>query len=223
MKNKMVIGIIGEERIYNKQILVVFSDKILDLILKYDAIPLGILPTNIHVEQKLSDNEKQKLYDMLDLCDGVILQGGYNIFEYQMEAVKYIRDKDIPVLGICLGMQIMVLSNNGIKRAIIDNSHRQKKKHAHSIKIEKDSKLYSIINKEDLLVNSRHFCYIENVDDYIVSARSNNDNIIEAIELTNKLFHIGVQFHPEDLYETDIEMKKLINAFFEACYKYRGK
>jgi gamma-glutamyl-gamma-aminobutyrate hydrolase PuuD len=219
MKNKMVIGIIGEERIYNKHILAVFSDKILDLILKYDAIPLGILPTNVHVEQKLTEDEKQKLYEMLDLCDGVILQGGYNIFEYQIEAVKYIKKKNIPVLGICLGMQIMALSSNGVKKAIIDNSHRQNKKYAHAIKIDKNSKLYSIINKEDLLVNSRHFGYIDNVLEYTISSRSKKDGIIESIELTDKLFHIGVQWHPEDLVNTNNDMKKLIDAFFASCRK----
>lgn len=221
--NHITVGIVGEERIYNKNILVVFNDKILDVILKYNAIPLGILPTNIHAHKSLSNDEKEKLYAMLDMCDGVIFQGGYYIFDYQLEAMKYIRERNIPVLGICLGMQIMALSDNGIRKAIEDNSHRQRKKEAHTITVDDQSKLYSIVKKDKMSVNSRHFYCIENVSNYIVSARSSNDNIVEAIELKDKLFHIGVQWHPEDLYETDEEEKRLIDVFFEACHKYRGK
>lgn len=57
-------------------------------------------------------------------------------------------------------------------------------------------------------VNSRHKYEIINVNNAIVSARS-DDGIIEAIEFPNKRFTMGVQWHPEDLYETDINMLKI--------------
>lgn len=217
LNNKIIIGIIGEQRIYSDKKLVVFNDSVLDIIIKYDCLPLGILPTNIDVEKKMSSYDIKKLHTMLDMCNGVILQGGLYIYEYQMEAVKYIKEKNIPVLGICLGMQIMALSNNGIKKRFKDEFHRSKKEYVHKVDVVKESRLYYIIGKESIMVNSSHICYIKEPGDYFVS--SQYENIIESIELKDKLFHIGVQWHPEKLIDTDINMKKIVDAFFDACKK----
>lgn len=220
MQKKIRVGIIGEERIVKKKILVTFSDKILDVLLKYETIPVGILPTNIDVYKELSDLEKQDLYSMIDLCDGVILQGGCYIYDYQKEAVKYIKEKNIPVLGICLGMQIMALSSDGEVGKLKTKSHRKKKKYVHDVNILQSSKLYSIIKKQEISVNSRHFRHVVSAPEYVVAARSIKDDVIEAIELPNKLFHIGVQWHPEDLIDSDNNMKQVVDAFFDACEKY---
>ena len=63
-------------------------------------------------------------------------------------------------------------------------------------------------------VNSRHKYEIINVNNAIVSARS-DDGIIKAIEFPSKIFAMGLQWHPEDLYETDINMLKIFKEFIE--------
>ena len=50
----------------------------------------------------------------IELCDGIILPGGEKTFEYDTYVVNYCIKNDIPILGICLGMQIM--ASTGKKR-----------------------------------------------------------------------------------------------------------
>ena len=51
---------------------------------------------------------------MVDLCDGIIIPGGYRIYEFYKYITEYAIKKDIPVLGICLGMQTLSrIDNNG--------------------------------------------------------------------------------------------------------------
>ena len=67
-------------------------------------------------------------------------------------------------------------------------------------------------------VNSRHQYEIINVNNANISAES-DDGIIEAIEFKDKRFAIGLQWHPEDLYENDINMLKIFNEFIKASSK----
>ena len=219
MSNKIIIGIVGEERLYRGKKLVIFNDNVLDLIMKNRAIPLGLLPTNIDVKKKLSQLEKDDLHIMIDSCSGVILQGGKNIYGYQIEAVNYIREKNIPVLGICLGMEIMALSAKGKKERLNDEFHRQGDSYAHPVRIDHASKLYSIIGEDEIMVNSNHICHVEDAGEYVVSSKY-DEQIIEAIELPDKLFHIGVQWHPETMINYDDNMNKLVGSFFDASHQY---
>jgi len=57
---------------------------------------------------------------------------------------------------------------------------------------------------------------VPNSGDYKVSAKCNN--IIEAIEKSNKLFNIGIQWHPERT--EDEPSKKIFKAFIESCKIY---
>ena len=80
----------------------------------------------------------------------------------------------------------------------------------HKIYINKDSKLYKIYNKELLFVNSRHHYRVVKTNNFI-SAKS-IDGVIEAIEVLNKKFIVGVQWHPEDLND-----ELLFNEFIKNC------
>lgn len=47
--------------------------------------------------------------EILDLCDGIIFQGGSTIYPYHFQILEYAIKKHIPVLGICMGHQIIGL------------------------------------------------------------------------------------------------------------------
>jgi putative glutamine amidotransferase len=110
-------------------------------------------------------------------------------------------------------MQIMALAFNGDLEYINNNTHISNKNYVHNINIMKNSKLGSIINKENILVNSRHKEYITKTDLNIVAYSS--DGLIEAIEDTDKKFFIGVQWHPESL-KNDLYSKLLFDAFINS-------
>ena len=70
------------------------------------------------------------------------------------------------------------------------------------------------------MVNSRHSYHIEDVGAMKINAYA-PDNIIEGIENPNLDFHLGLQWHPEDL--NDINTDKIFDAFIYSAKKYQKK
>lgn len=199
-----MIGVIGRKRIFNNHEYIVFNKEIINLIYEYNFKPLGII-----INFKNDDFKKY-----IDKCKGIILQGGNDIYEIDEEIIKYIYNKKIPVLGICLGFQLMGKTFNG-KINRLNNNHNKNEKYVHSIKIIRNSLLYKIIGKEEIFVNSRHQDHLLNSSLKISSI--SNDGIIESIEDKIHPFFIGVQWHPETL--NDENSKKLFSYFFEKARK----
>lgn len=196
----MYIGIIGRKN----DDKITFNKEIIDVIKKYDFIPLGII---VDFENN-GDNEFIKTKPLIDLCSGIILQGGSDYYVIDIIITKYLHKNNIPTLGICLGMQTMAMAFNGNMGDI--NNHKSDKLYVHSVDINKDSKLYDILKKDKIIVNSRHKSYIINTDLKV----SGQANIIEAIEDNAKDFFIGVQWHPETLMDENSIL--LFNNFFSS-------
>ena len=88
--------------------------------------------------------------------------------------------------------------------------------YVHNVLIDKKSLLYSILNKDIISVNSRHKSVIKNTSDLVCAY---SDDVIEAIEDCNKKFYLGLQWHPENLYNTDINSRKIFDYFVSVCKK----
>lgn len=194
---KPVIGIISREykSATNKKINIVYND-IISSILKSGGIPIGI-PYN------------ENILNYLDICNGFILQGGDDINNHNLETIKILKEKNIPTLGICLGMQEMFYQQN------LTNIPNHYINYLHEIRIIKNTLLYKILKKEKILVNSRHNSAI-NTTNYKISSIS-KDNIIESCEDSNCNFFLGLQWHPENLYDIDSNSKKLFDYFIKIC------
>lgn len=213
MEKKVIVGIVSRPiySISNRNMLGVYETYI-RAVVKAKGIPLIISPTqNIsyessHCEVKLSEEESQDLTQILDMCDALILPGGDDPFCYDYEIVKYALKKEIPVLGICLGMQTMCSLNENTLRPV--NHHYLV---THDITLKPDSKLYQIFHSQNIQVNSRHKEQVKHSGIYQVVGMS-NDQVIEAVELSELPFHIGVQWHPEDVEEHAIIFEQLIEV-----------
>ena len=194
---KPIIGIISRnyKSETNKLINITYTD-IISSVLKSGGTPISI-PSNTDID------------DYLNICNGFILQGGDDIDSNNLNTIKVLKEKNIPLLGICLGMQEMFYDNNMID---IKNHHLNS---LHEIRIKKNTLLYKILKKEKILVNSRHKSSIKNTK-YKVSSIS-KDNVIESIEDPNQKFHIGIQWHPENLYDIDSNSKKIFDYFIKMC------
>ncbi len=86
----------------------------------------------------------------------------------------------------------------------------------HKVMVKKDTYLYKILEKDEILVNSFHNYYVDVNNEYTVNAIS-EDGYIEGIELKDKKFNIGIQWHPEISYDFDDDSKKIIDYFINIC------
>lgn len=194
---KPIIGIISREYVSatNKKINTVYND-IIHAVLKSGGLPIGI-PHNHPIEE------------YLPICTGFILQGGDDIEPHNLETIRLLKEKNIPTLGICLGMQEMFYQDNLIE---IPNHYIN---NLHEIHILKHTLLYKIIKKEKILVNSRHHSII-GASSYQISSES-KEKSIESLEDPTKKFFLGLQWHPENLYDIDTNSKKIFDYFIKVC------
>lgn len=208
-----VIGIVMRPEINKKgrNILALYKE-VSNAIFTYGGNVIAIVPPHLDT---LTEIEKQNLYQVIDLCDGIVLEGGIDFYDYDIAITKYIYEKNIPTLGICLGMQTMASLFGGTLLDFASDDHNKPGKlYVHDIKIIESSKLHEILGKKQIFVNSRHKSYIENTN-LFVSAR--NGSIIEAVEDPHKKFFIGVQYHPEDMITYDTVEARLFQKFIETC------
>ncbi len=169
---------------------------------------------------ELTDEEKAIISKNLDYCDGVLFPGGVKFTPYDRYLLETIIEKKIPVLGICLGMQMMSCYDEEIclEKNTSDINHDQEldEGFSHRVKIDPDSRIYEILGTTEFMVNSFHKYHATKNHIYRSTAYS-EDGLIEAIEYPSSTFNIGVQWHPEISYSFDDNSKKIIDAFIEAA------
>ncbi len=226
---KPFIGIMERpEKTRGHNDVTVMYDDVRMVVVACGGIPIGIVPpsTTCYVDQKASDvpalteEEKNDLTRLLDLCSGVIFPGGDEVMDYDLYALDYCYKHQLPTLGICMGMQAMgVYFHGNLKEIHSSCNHRQKKRdYAHEVILDKSSKLYQIMQREIVKVNSFHKYMVTDIERIDVVATA-PDGVIEAIEDKKHPFFIGVQWHPETLFSYDIMSQKLFQRFFEIIKK----
>lgn len=184
------IGIILNENlsISDKEIYSINRD-LIKFLNRYKILVIEFIIDNTNFEK----NKK-----IIDECDGIILPGGSIPNKNVDKIIKYLYITNKPTLGICLGMQELALFFNGKISHLLTDKHQSNKEYVHEVIIDENSLLYKILAKKKLMVNSRHNDYIT----YTKASRVaySKDYIIEAIEIPNHKFMVGVQWHPESLY-----------------------
>lgn len=191
----------------------------------------------------------------LDNIDGLMIVGGYfdinprrygekdihpdvklnevrENFEFEILSKSFAKKNELPIFGICNGMQLINILNGGsIIQHIPDNKdyleHEQSKvfsfedygKTYHDVIIQKDSKIFDIIGEEKISTNSSHHQAVKTAGKNVKITANASDGVIEALELENHPFCIGVQWHPE--FGSTVADNKLFSAFVEACDNYK--
>ena len=158
---------------------------------KINAIPIWIPNSISNLDNFLNEIK----------LDGIILSGGDNIGDTPIRdatensIIKYAMNKNMPLLGVCRGMQILNEFFGGTLHTLSNNSHIT---NDHLIKL-KNEFLLKLINNSEISVNSFHKNIITNSSHAEILnpiAISEIDDTVEAFMHQNFPF-IGVMWHPE--------------------------
>lgn len=143
-------------------------------------------------------------------------------FEVDLALVRQCLATDQPFLGICNGMQLLACVRGSRMTGNLRARNPQALVHdgpeaAHDVAIEPGTRLAAICGGDVLAVNSLHReAVVDPVDGVVVSARA-PDGVIEAVEVPDHRFALGVQWHPERLAGSDARHQALFDAFVAAC------
>ena len=233
MNNKPIIGIVSKPNVFCDKGLFtqqVIYDGVRNAILKNGGLAIGILPTKVSTKfcvsddivdgTYFSDSELKDMYSLVDRCDGIIIQGGLSSDDYEIKVAKYAIDNDIPILGICAGFNNIIRAMGGRVFLINDTIHNNEEGLiVHKNIIREDTLLYSILKSKEVDVNSIHTMLAnkEDIKDLEISAYS-DDGYVEAVELKNKKFCLGVKWHPEFMLDNEI-MNNIFKSFVLKCNK----
>ena len=194
----------------------------------------------------VADNDV--LLSTLDTLDAIVLSGGgdfnplwageqpvpqlHNINNErdlpELLLTRYAFDRQLPMLGICRGIQTLAMSLGGhveqdIKPTPTLIKHSQtshQSTQTHSVNIKPGTKLSDIFDGEDTIyVNSFHHQAVDNPGNHMRTAATAPDGTIEAIESSEQKPVIGVQWHPEWLADDGLPLFRwLVN---EAAIHHR--
>lgn len=182
-------------------------------------------------------------------CDGIVLTGGEDIHPgrygkdihyanapdeyeeardaFETEVFKLARHLDMPVLGICRGLQLINCVQGGnLKQDLgtLNDTHKRisKDDKVHAVEIKPSSLLRRISGKSGGQVNSSHHQAIEKLGkDMDVNCYA-PDGTIEGIESVDEPFLLAVQWHPERMLDQASPFAKNIKeAFLQKARNFR--
>ena len=214
---------------------------------KYDAYASWI-SSDPFVEAVKLGYQLNNLKDV-EGCDGILLTGGedvhpkfYNKPEYlplchqfdidekrdafELQVLEYSQQNEIPLLGICRGLQITNVFFGGSLIPDIpstgkpDHSKEADKDRYHSIQTIAGSLIREITGVETGEVNSAHHQSADRIGNGLIVSGSSSDGITEVIERENpseKSFLLLVQWHPERMIDQQSVLTTNIKkAFLES-------
>ncbi|MEW6244629.1 MAG: gamma-glutamyl-gamma-aminobutyrate hydrolase family protein [Bacillota bacterium] len=184
--------------------------------------------------------------EVLRRIDGLLLTGGHDVDPavfgeepeeglgeitperdvMEMSLTRAALEMDMPVLAICRGIQVLNVAAGGTLYQDIKSQVRGAKKHrqdaprwypTHEVRLRDGTRIASIACASRIRVNSFHHQAVRELGENMLITGEARDGIIEAIESAVHRFVVGVQWHPEMMYETDSVARALFSAFVAAA------
>jgi putative glutamine amidotransferase len=187
----------------------------------------------------------------IELVDGLLVSGGNDVDPklygerkkaknlgvtrerdlFEIALVRNAKANRVPVLAICRGMQLVNVAfggslyqdfsfGKGFLDHTLEGSTVYYKKHP--VVVEEDSRLYNIIGKKRVMVNTSHHQMVKKVaPGFVAAAHSERDGVIEAIESKDDHLILCVQWHPELM--KDRSSKALFDWLIQSAKGYRSK
>lgn len=133
-----------------------------------------------------------------------------------------------PLLGICRGIQVINIGLGGDiyqdipsqfkeEFSIAHNQAFSYRLPAHHIEVVPETRLAEIAGTSVMEVNSMHHQAVRNVAPGLMASGYAPNGLVEAVEMPGYPFLMGVQWHPEYLWESDTAARRLFEVFVDAC------
>ncbi|MFI3306210.1 MAG: gamma-glutamyl-gamma-aminobutyrate hydrolase family protein [Rikenellaceae bacterium] len=207
----------------------------MDLIRESGGIPV-ILPLR---------SDRDDLLQVCKMCVGFVLTGGHDVDpalygESRSELCgvanesrdtmerwifDYAVDQDLPLLGICRGVQLMNVFGGGSLYQDLPTeyggvSHQMSAPYDrpwHRVCVVDNTPLATIIERSELEVNSYHHQAIREVGEAFEPMAISEDGLVEAIYMNNRRYIVGLQWHPELNFRREESSRRIADRFVECC------
>lgn len=195
--------------------------------------------------------QANNLPTLLDRLDGVLLSGGGDIAperygdgrvhpktygvspardEFELRLARSAIERDLPLLGICRGIQVLNVALGGTLIQDIGDehpadppvTHRQQEAGlaaddiGHRVAF-RGGPVAALFGASDVGVNSFHHQAIDRLAADLMSAGESADGIVEAVVLPDRAFVVAVQWHPELMVRRHDEQRRLFLALVAAA------
>ena len=177
--------------------------------------------------------------EVLDMLDGLILAGGSDIDpatygaqphpetgttwperdRFELGLGTRALERDMPVLGVCRGMEMLNVIQGGTLNQHLDSElhrHTPGVFTDHRVRLEPGSLAERVVGAEHTEVKSAHHQGLEELGEGVVASGHADDGVVEAIELPDRSFAVGVLWHPEE-----DERSRVVGALVEAARSRR--
>ncbi len=204
--------------------------------------------------ENLESSSDDHIHNQLKDADGILVPGGFGDrgIEGKISAVRFAREKEIPFLGICLGLQMAVIEcarnlaglenanstefNKKTPHPVIDLMEEQKGIHAkggtmrlgtYKCRLSEGTRMYQAYGEKMISERHRHRYEVNNAyrdklaeAGLTISGVNPDLDLVEAVELKDHPWYMGVQFHPE-LKSRVTKAHPLFREFVKASYHYK--
>jgi putative glutamine amidotransferase len=187
------------------------------------------------------------LEDLLPRLDGILFSGGIDmqpslygesmhaeadepdkqLDEFEIAVANWALQEDIPILGVCRGMQLLNVVLGGTlyqdiasqRPGALEHRRRDLPRTAltHAVNIEAGSIMEQVLGTRVLHINSLHHQAVRDPGQGVYISGRAEDGIPELMEVPGHRFLLGVQGHPEEIYGQVEPFARLFQAFVQAC------
>ena len=184
---------------------------------------------------------------LYERCDAVCLPGGpdvhpevygeevredcaldepqHDLDSVEMAVTRWATAEDLPVLAVCRGVQVLNVALGGTlwqdlnTQAVTARMHRQEPRDsiAHSVEVVPGTLLHRVVDADRIDVNSLHHQAVRELGEGLVIGGRSDDGVVEAVELPDRRFLLGVQWHPEELVGAHASARRLFDALVAAA------
>jgi putative glutamine amidotransferase len=178
--------------------------------------------------------------ELLDMLDGLILAGGSDIDpasygakphpetrgtrperdRFELALGTRALERDMPVLGICRGMEMLNVIQGGTLDQHLGlelHRHTPGTYADHGVRLEAGSLAARVVGDERTEVKSAHHQGLDELGEGVIASGYADDGIVEAIELPERSFAVGVLWHPEE-----DERSRVVGALVEEARSRAG-